>query len=338
MPQIADENALRMAELINEARAAEGTDPLEVEIHLNASARVQSEHMDAIDKLTHDGPDGNSLRDRVEGAEFDLSGQWRLSENVGFLQGYGKLSDADLVTMHNAFVNSPGHYQNLMDPNVHYIGVHVHEGDMVNDAGVTTPTVFFTMNFAATAGETIVQDPVSGVLTLSLGGEVIDVLDPDDIDGLDQGEAIEPAAAQAGSESPEQTDADPQRTTLEDDPPFAEENEEEDEDQDAALAGGGCFVATAAYGDRLHPDVMALRRYRDLVMSRSAFGRVLIRAYWIIGPQLARIVRPRGRSGQACRALLGPLSRRLDPRVVIVLGPAPATGNSGRREPALRGR
>lgn len=85
------------------------------------------------------------------------------------------------------------------------------------------------------------------------------------------------------------------------------EDDEDDEVEDAGTAGtggGSCFVATAAWGDRLAPDVVWLRRYRDRVLVRSAAGRAFIRAYWRIGPRLARHVRPDQPSGLLARALI----------------------------------
>lgn len=48
-----------------------------------------------------------------------------------------------------------------------------------------------------------------------------------------------------------------------------------------------CFVATAACGGGEQAEVMALRRYRNRVLKRSAPGRVLIRAYERISPPVA---------------------------------------------------
>jgi serine/threonine protein kinase len=48
-----------------------------------------------------------------------------------------------------------------------------------------------------------------------------------------------------------------------------------------------CFIATAAYGDHLHPNVVALRQFRDRCLSVSAFGRLLIKIYYLGGPKMA---------------------------------------------------
>lgn len=55
-------------------------------------------------------------------------------------------------------------------------------------------------------------------------------------------------------------------------------------------SGGTCFVATAAYQDTQHPDVVYLRNFRDQTLVRYAKGRTFINWYWRVGPNLARYV------------------------------------------------
>jgi hypothetical protein len=88
-------------------------------------------------------------------------------------------------------------------------------------------------------------------------------------------------------------------------------NSDDDETQDGSGTGFSpsrpdqpCFVATACYGDRLHPDVVALRSFRDNVMAKSVVGRFLIDVYWVIGPALAKHVQHDSFSGQMFRFLL----------------------------------
>jgi hypothetical protein len=80
-------------------------------------------------------------------------------------------------------------------------------------------------------------------------------------------------------------------------------------DRDDDDSGGACFVATAAYGDPRHPDVVDLRRFRDEILVTCAAGRTFIQIYWVVGPRLARLVEPRSASGWAARALIAPLAR-----------------------------
>jgi hypothetical protein len=62
--------------------------------------------------------------------------------------------------------------------------------------------------------------------------------------------------------------------------------------QQAQKSGGsgGCFVATAAYGDYDAPEVVFLRRYRDESLRKGVLGRAFIQAYYAVSPPLARLV------------------------------------------------
>lgn len=55
-------------------------------------------------------------------------------------------------------------------------------------------------------------------------------------------------------------------------------------------SGATCFVATAAYGEPNHPDVILLRRFRDEMLHHSETGRRFISWYWRTGPKLARMI------------------------------------------------
>jgi tetratricopeptide (TPR) repeat protein len=50
---------------------------------------------------------------------------------------------------------------------------------------------------------------------------------------------------------------------------------------------GACFVVTAAMGDASHPDVIALRRFRDEWLRKWPMGRLAISWYYHVGPTLA---------------------------------------------------
>lgn len=55
-------------------------------------------------------------------------------------------------------------------------------------------------------------------------------------------------------------------------------------------SGATCFVASVAFDDPNHPDVMFLRTYRDTVLQNSKLGRSFIAWYWQTGPKLATLV------------------------------------------------
>lgn len=49
---------------------------------------------------------------------------------------------------------------------------------------------------------------------------------------------------------------------------------------------GGCYVATCVYGSYDCPEVWVLRRYRDLYMKKTVFGRWFINTYYKYSPQI----------------------------------------------------
>jgi hypothetical protein len=50
----------------------------------------------------------------------------------------------------------------------------------------------------------------------------------------------------------------------------------------------GCYIATMAYGDYDHPQVMILRQFRDDVLDKSAFGKWFIKTYYHYSPKLVK--------------------------------------------------
>lgn len=94
-------------------------------------------------------------------------------------------------------------------------------------------------------------------------------------------------------------------------PPSPEDEGYPEEDQNDDGSGGSCFVATAAYGNRSHPDVVALRAFRDKHLCRYRAGRIFIKLYWIVGPQIATVVRPTNAAGSVSQYILSRLVRAL---------------------------
>lgn len=57
-------------------------------------------------------------------------------------------------------------------------------------------------------------------------------------------------------------------------------------------SAGGCYIATAVYGDYDHENVRLFRRFRDEVLMQSLFGRLFVKVYYAISPELARRLSP----------------------------------------------
>jgi len=53
---------------------------------------------------------------------------------------------------------------------------------------------------------------------------------------------------------------------------------------------GGCFIATAAYGDYDAPEVRFLRAFRDEDLSNTSIGRSFIQFYYKISPPIAKLI------------------------------------------------
>ncbi|MCO5107087.1 MAG: YncE family protein [Burkholderiaceae bacterium] len=70
---------------------------------------------------------------------------------------------------------------------------------------------------------------------------------------------------------------------------------------------GGCFIATAAYGSAMAPEVSRLRAFRDRYLLGNAAGRAFVRTYYALSPPLADFIRPRESLRRIVRAGLWPV-------------------------------
>jgi hypothetical protein len=54
--------------------------------------------------------------------------------------------------------------------------------------------------------------------------------------------------------------------------------------------GGFCFVATAAWGSYMAPEVRTLRAFRDQYLLTNGPGRLFVRTYYAVSPPLAKFI------------------------------------------------
>jgi hypothetical protein len=117
---------------INELRAGKGLAPLQVNANLTEKARAWSAGMAAAGKIWH-----STLSDGV-------TEDWKkLGENVGM--------GGSVDGLHRAFVNSPGHYANLVEPVFSHVGI----GIVMNGSTIYVAEVFMQLMPVKPASPTV---------------------------------------------------------------------------------------------------------------------------------------------------------------------------------------
>lgn len=68
-----------------------------------------------------------------------------------------------------------------------------------------------------------------------------------------------------------------------------------------------CYIATMAYGDNEHPQVIVLRKFRDSVLLKYLIGRLFIKIYYFISPKIVLVLKNNHTINRIIRKILDKL-------------------------------
>jgi uncharacterized protein YkwD len=108
----------RAEAMINDARVAAGLKPLRPRDAIRRVAREHSDDMATRDFFDHETPDGDSPGDRATAAGL---GYKAVAENIG----QSLEMEDPVAAVVDGWLNSPGHYANVMNPRFRHTGVGV---------------------------------------------------------------------------------------------------------------------------------------------------------------------------------------------------------------------
>ena len=69
-------------------------------------------------------------------------------------------------------------------------------------------------------------------------------------------------------------------------------------------SSGGCYIATMAYGDHNHSQVMILRQFRDEILNKFVLGRWFIRIYYRYAPLMVKHLKDKKTTNNIIRSIL----------------------------------
>jgi uncharacterized protein YkwD len=134
--------------LLNEQRAAQGVAPLAENAALSSASAGYSQRMVAQAFFAHQSPDGGTLVDRLTGAGYiGDDDPWLVGENIGWGQG----ALATPRSMVSAWMDSPGHRENLLSADYSEVGLGLALGTPVDQSWGATYTTDFGAGAQATA-------------------------------------------------------------------------------------------------------------------------------------------------------------------------------------------
>src|SRR3954447_11575412 len=147
--------------LLNDERAAAGLRPLTYSAALTTPSAAYSTRMVTENFFAHVSPDGTTLESRLTAARYIApDGDWFVGENLAW--GQGNLATARSIAI--AWMNSPGHRHNILEPEFTEVGIGIVPGTPGDPSwGATYTTDFGDVSHAAatTASTTAVARAAS---------------------------------------------------------------------------------------------------------------------------------------------------------------------------------
>lgn len=111
--QINETVAQELLRLVNAERQRVNVHPLVLNDKLTAAAQRHSQDMATSRRMSHTGSDGSTMRSRIDATQYRWS---TIGENVAL----GQPSAAAVMA---AWMNSPGHRQNILNPAFTELGI-----------------------------------------------------------------------------------------------------------------------------------------------------------------------------------------------------------------------
>jgi len=141
------ESETEILRLVNEYRVANGLNALEVRADLNKSARYKSKAMIEHNYFSHDNPqDGNVSFSGLMINVFKYNHYSSFGENLAAQYGGGINGSAE--KFFTQWKNSPGHNDNMLNPNWKYMGIGVAYTSKSGSAFKYYPAALATQHFA----------------------------------------------------------------------------------------------------------------------------------------------------------------------------------------------
>src|SRR3954454_5343827 len=126
--------------LLNQQRAANGIGPLVENAALTTASAGYSQRMVAEGFFGHESPDGGTLVERLTDAGYlGDDDAWVVGENIG----WGQASLATARSMVTAWMNSPGHRENLLSADYTQVGLGLALGTPTDQTWGATYTTDF---------------------------------------------------------------------------------------------------------------------------------------------------------------------------------------------------